>query len=149
MLILFRSVLGKKLHNKVTVLCPQIMPFCRQVLVAIDARPNIKIKAISHKQFVEFVGTHDVPGKPNIEQVSFDQRIKVGALKLVNRWKSDLFFSSGELCEGVWVQSWRELYGAGGEGDLQNTQVTGESIIYSINMAFYDTQCNLSLNIKI
>ena len=42
---------------------------CQQVLVAIDARPNIKIKAISHKQFVEFVGTHDVPGKPNIEQV--------------------------------------------------------------------------------
>ena len=42
-----------------------------QVLVAIDARPNIKIKAISHKQFVEFVGTHDVPGKPNIEQVRF------------------------------------------------------------------------------
>ena len=40
-----------------------------QVLVAIDARPNIKIKAISHKQFVEFVGTHDVPGKPSIEQV--------------------------------------------------------------------------------
>ena len=45
---------------------------CQQVLVAIDARPNIKIKAISHKQFVEFVGTHDVPGKPNIEQVRFE-----------------------------------------------------------------------------
>lgn len=44
---------------------------CPQVLVAIDARPNIKIKAISHKQFVEFVGTHDVPGKPNIEQVRY------------------------------------------------------------------------------
>ena len=29
----------------------------------------MKIKAISHKQFVEYVGTHDVPGKPNIEQV--------------------------------------------------------------------------------
>ena len=42
------------------------------MLVAIDARPNIKIKAISHKQFVEYVGTHDVPGKPNIEQVSMD-----------------------------------------------------------------------------
>lgn len=41
------------------------------MLVAIDARPNIKIKAISHKQFVEFVGTHDVPGKPNIEQVRY------------------------------------------------------------------------------
>ena len=46
--------------------------FSPQVLVAIDARPNIKIKAISHKQFVEYVGTHDVPGKPNIEQVSID-----------------------------------------------------------------------------
>ena len=44
----------------------------KQVLVAIDARPNIKIKAISHKQFVEFVGTHDVPGKPNIEQVRLE-----------------------------------------------------------------------------
>ena len=41
--------------------------------MAIDARPNIKIKAISHKQFVEFVGTHDVPGKPNIEQVRFEK----------------------------------------------------------------------------
>ena len=44
--------------------------FSLQVLVAIDARPNIKIKAISHKQFVEYVGTHDVPGKPSIEEVS-------------------------------------------------------------------------------
>ena len=43
-----------------------------QVLVAIDARPNIKIKAISHKQFVEYVGTHDVPGKPSIEEVSIE-----------------------------------------------------------------------------
>ena len=43
-----------------------------QVLVAIDARPNIKIKAISHKQFVEYVGTHDVPGKPSIEEVGID-----------------------------------------------------------------------------
>ena len=43
-----------------------------QVLVAIDARPNIKIKAISHKQFVEYVGTHDVPGKPSIEEVSIN-----------------------------------------------------------------------------
>ena len=50
----------------------------QQVLVAIDARPNIKIKAISHKQFVEFVGTHDVPGKPNIEQVRYSEE---GALK--------------------------------------------------------------------
>ena len=46
-----------------------LLPTCSQVLVAIDARPNMKIKAISHKQFVEYVGTHDVPGKPNIEQV--------------------------------------------------------------------------------
>ena len=42
------------------------------MLVAIDARPNIKIKAISHKQFVEYVGTHDVPGKPSIEEVSIN-----------------------------------------------------------------------------
>ena len=42
------------------------------MLVAIDARPNIKIKAISHKQFVEYVGTHDVPGKPSIEEVGID-----------------------------------------------------------------------------
>ena len=48
------------------------------MLVAIDARPNIKIKAISHKQFVEYVGTHDVPGKPNIEQVSMMLLIKRG-----------------------------------------------------------------------
>jgi hypothetical protein len=50
-----------------------------QVLVAIDARPNIKIKAISHKQFVEFVGTHDVPGKPNIEQVNFAKEFEFRA----------------------------------------------------------------------
>ena len=30
-----------------------------QVLVAIDARPNMKIKPISHKQFVEHVGSQD------------------------------------------------------------------------------------------
>jgi len=47
--------------------------------VAIDARPNIKIKAISHKQFVEFVGTHDVPGKPNIEQVNFAKEFEFRA----------------------------------------------------------------------
>jgi len=50
-----------------------------QVLVAIDARPNIKIKAISHKQFVEYVGTHDVPGKPNIEQVNFAKEFEFRA----------------------------------------------------------------------
>merc|ERR1719334_1145784 len=50
-----------------------------QVLVAIDARPNIKIKAISHKQFVEYVGTHDVPGKPNIEEVNFAKEFEFRA----------------------------------------------------------------------
>ena len=50
----------------------QFWIFSLQVLVAIDARPNIKIKAISHKQFVEYVGTHDVPGKPSIEEVSIN-----------------------------------------------------------------------------
>ena len=58
------------------IICPLPSPKIPtiQVLVAIDARPNIKIKAISHKQFVEFVGTHDVPGKPNIEQVRINSK---------------------------------------------------------------------------
>ena len=34
-----------------------------QVLVVIDARPNVKIQAISHKQFVEHVGVSDVPDR--------------------------------------------------------------------------------------
>ena len=55
----------------------QFWIFSLQVLVAIDARPNIKIKAISHKQFVEYVGTHDVPGKPNIEEVGIESLGKV------------------------------------------------------------------------
>jgi hypothetical protein len=50
-----------------------------QVLVAIDARPNIKVKAISHKQFVEYVGTHDVPAKTNIEQVTFAKEFEFRA----------------------------------------------------------------------
>jgi len=51
-----------------------------QVLVAIDARPNIKVKAISHKQFVEFVGTHDVPNKGCIEeQVGFAKEFEFRA----------------------------------------------------------------------
>ena len=37
----------------------------------IDARPIIKINAISHKQFVEHVGTHEVAAKANIEEVPF------------------------------------------------------------------------------
>ncbi len=32
-----------------------------QVLVVIDARANVSVSAISHKQFVEHVGTNDVP----------------------------------------------------------------------------------------
>jgi hypothetical protein len=34
-----------------------------QVLVVIDARPNVRIQAISHKQFVEHVGISDVPDR--------------------------------------------------------------------------------------
>merc|ERR1711942_264435 len=39
-----------------------------QVMVVIDARPNIKVNAISHKQFVEYVGTHDVAGNPILKK---------------------------------------------------------------------------------
>jgi len=42
-----------------------------QVMVAIDARPNLKVAAISHKQFVEYVGTHGVKEKVDIEKVPF------------------------------------------------------------------------------
>jgi len=42
-----------------------------QVMVAIDQRPSFKVKAISHKQFVEYVGTHDVPARPSIQGVHF------------------------------------------------------------------------------
>jgi len=50
-----------------------------QVMVVIDARPNIKVNAISHKQFVEFVGTHDVAAKPNIEEVPFAKEFEFRA----------------------------------------------------------------------
>jgi len=50
-----------------------------QVMVVIDARPNIKVNAISHKQFVEYVGTHDVAGKPNIEEVPFAKEFEFRA----------------------------------------------------------------------
>merc|ERR1711970_1608981 len=50
-----------------------------QVMVVIDARPNIKVNAISHKQFVEYVGTHDVAGKSNIEEVPFAKEFEFRA----------------------------------------------------------------------
>jgi len=50
-----------------------------QVMVVIDARPNIKVNAISHKQFVEHVGTHDVAGKVNIEEVPFAKEFEFRA----------------------------------------------------------------------
>jgi len=50
-----------------------------QVMVAIDQRPNIKVKAISHKQFVEFVGTHDVATKANIQEVNFAKEFEFRA----------------------------------------------------------------------
>ena len=48
-------------------------------MVVIDARPNIKVNAISHKQFVEHVGTHDVAGKVNIEEVPFAKEFEFRA----------------------------------------------------------------------
>merc|ERR1712126_379122 len=50
-----------------------------QVMVVIDARPNIKVNAISHKQFVEYVGTHDVAGRSNIEEVPFAKEFEFRA----------------------------------------------------------------------
>jgi len=50
-----------------------------QVMVVIDARPNLKINAISHKQFVEFVGTHDVGGRANLEEVHFAKEFEFRA----------------------------------------------------------------------
>ena len=40
-----------------------------QVLVVIDARANMTVSAISHKQFVECVGTNDVPTREALEEV--------------------------------------------------------------------------------
>ena len=50
-----------------------------QVMVVIDARPHLKINAISHKQFVEHVGTHDVAGRPNLEEVAFAKEFEFRA----------------------------------------------------------------------
>ena len=106
------------------------------MLVAIDARPNIKIKAISHKQFVEYVGTHDVPGKPSIEEVGINSLGKIvsfstyfyilGSFELAAS-KNECYngeFCEGELRERIRVQSRGEHDGAGREGDLQDLEVT-------------------------
>ena len=50
-----------------------------QVMVVIDARPNLKINAISHKQFVEFVGTHDVAERKRLEEVPFAKEFEFRA----------------------------------------------------------------------
>ena len=50
-----------------------------QVMVVIDARPHLKINAISHKQFVEHVGTHDVAGRVNLEEVAFAKEFEFRA----------------------------------------------------------------------
>jgi len=42
-----------------------------QVLVAIDARPSFKVSVISHKQFVECVGSSDVPKREFLEEAEF------------------------------------------------------------------------------
>jgi len=38
-----------------------------QVMVVIDARPSMRVKVISHKQFVEHVGISDVPERQSLE----------------------------------------------------------------------------------
>ena len=48
-------------------------------MVVIDARPHLKINAISHKQFVEYVGTHDVAGRSNLEEVAFAKEFEFRA----------------------------------------------------------------------
>ena len=50
-----------------------------QVMVVIDARPHLKINAISHKQFVEHVGTHDVAARARLEEVPFAKEFEFRA----------------------------------------------------------------------
>ena len=50
-----------------------------QVMVVIDARPHLKINAISHKQFVEHVGTHDVAARAKLEDVPFAKEFEFRA----------------------------------------------------------------------
>ena len=50
-----------------------------QVMVVIDARPHLKINAISHKQFVEYVGTHDVAARSRLEEVHFAKEFEFRA----------------------------------------------------------------------
>jgi len=50
-----------------------------QVLVVIDARPNVRIQAISHKQFVEHVGISDVPDRASLEEVPFAKEFEFRA----------------------------------------------------------------------
>ena len=50
-----------------------------QVMVVIDARPHLKINAISHKQFVEYVGTHDVAARSRLEEVPFAKEFEFRA----------------------------------------------------------------------
>ena len=41
-----------------------------QVMVMVDARPNLKVSSISHKQFVEHVGAKHVADREAIEGVA-------------------------------------------------------------------------------
>ena len=41
-----------------------------QVMVMVDARPNLKVSSISHKQFVEHVGAKHVADREAIEAVA-------------------------------------------------------------------------------
>ena len=41
-----------------------------QVMVVVDARPNLKVSSISHKQFVEHVGAKHVADRAAIEGVA-------------------------------------------------------------------------------
>jgi len=60
-----------------------------QVMVSIDARPNLKISAISHKQFVEYVGTHGVKSKTALSEVpfakEFDFRAELTSMETAER----------------------------------------------------------------
>ena len=47
-----------------------------QVLVVIDARANMNVSAISHKQFVEYVGTHEVASREAFQEVAMAKQFE-------------------------------------------------------------------------
>jgi len=50
-----------------------------QVLVVIDARANMTVSAISHKQFVECVGTNDIATKDSLEELAMAKQFEFNA----------------------------------------------------------------------